>query len=757
MQPLSIGRLTLLFTLVISLLVLGLGGYFWLEIDRNTRSMHEHEQQAARQEIQDALKSIDQRTRQLGEALAHWDETKQQLMYSDYYAIWRDSRVRDAGMVPGDVDDVALYDKNGQILEAPAGPDALPIKLPGRPPLFLFQKELGHEHFHYYTPVHADPAGKILLGYMGMKMDLMRQLQLARSYRYADLTTIRTTLPQDRSVDMLRAQDYMTFEAKTDPELAQFRDLFETSMLRLSLIVLAALFIAAWFLKRLVIHPLRALSAEIDALRDTKGSTASHLVRSTPLPILELENVRHSFNDYQARLSELHKNLEQSSQDFYDQARHDALTDTFNRRAFDEDWHSLGGDQRFNHVALILFDCDHFKAINDTYGHHVGDAVIKAIAQCLQAALRADDKLYRVGGDEFATVLINGDPSQAESVAERCLTHILSHDFQQYGMSEPATISIGVALSSGAELALTELQKRADLAMYTAKHPGGRKIVFYNDDMGGMAALLANREINAVFQALHEPELIEMAYQPVVGLPLLQQDYVEALARIRFDGNLISANAIFPIIQSRNLDAEFDLAVLKSITRDLESDLLAKTQGISINISAPGIVNTKVIDAVLKLLRAQTERKIVVEITETALITQIKKASVHIQQLRGEGALIALDDFGSGYSSLRYLASMPVDLVKFDISMVHQLETGDRRQQLMIEEIANMVITAGYALVAEGIETRTLLDKVISLGFSHAQGFYFGRPERPTAPSSLGDTRSSLGDARALSQVIEQG
>jgi EAL domain-containing protein (putative c-di-GMP-specific phosphodiesterase class I) len=137
------------------------------------------------------------------------------------------------------------------------------------------------------------------------------------------------------------------------------------------------------------------------------------------------------------------------------------------------------------------------------------------------------------------------------------------------------------------------------------------------------------------------------------------------------------------------------------------------------------------------LVREQKNRKMVVEITETALITQMEIASANIGQLRKAGALVALDDFGSGYSSLRYLATMPVDLVKFDISMVRLLENGDQRQKLILEEIVGMVITAGYELVAEGIETRAQLDMIISMGFSHAQGFYFGKPGEEVEPMRL--------------------
>ena len=231
-----------------------------------------------------------------------------------------------------------------------------------------------------------------------------------------------------------------------------------------------------------------------------------------------------------------------------------------------------------------------------------------------------------------------------------------------------------------------------------------------------------------MFEAIRDSDLIELSYQAVMRLPLVRKEYVEALARIRVNGELIRPDAIFPIVQARKLDADFDLSVIRAVTRDLGNGQLPAGQGVSINLSAPSIVNAHVVDAMLQLVSSERDRKIVVEITETALITQMETASANINLLRKAGALVALDDFGSGYSSLRYLATMPVDLVKFDISMVRLLEHGEARQKLILEEIAGMVITAGYELVAEGIETREQLDKIIGLGFTHAQGFYFGWP-----------------------------
>jgi len=740
MKSLSIGRLSLFFILVAGVLIVSMGGYFWMEIRQATAAVRQNELVSANQEVREALVILSQRLDKTATAVAQWEETRQQLVFPEYYSVWRDSRMRDSGLISSGAGAVALYDKAGLILAKQPGPDALPPRLPGKPPLVRYIAGTTGHQLEYFIPVHADPAAQILLGYLGMRLDFLAELERAYSFRYADLSVLRVDLPSQSKIDLKNSLPNLRFEVRENPNQVLFLNLFQVTQLRLTLVVLSVLLIAAWLLKRLVVHPLRTFSSEINAMRSVENNFPHRGMLGAPLLIAELESVRRAFGDYQERLFALHQNLEQNSQDFFDQARHDALTGAFNRRAYDEDWNNLGKDRRHGSAALLLFDCDHFKAINDTYGHHVGDRVIRAIAICLQSALRAGDRLYRVGGDEFASVILDDDPLHAQVVAERCQEHLMKHDFRQYGMSEPATISIGIAQSHSGEFCLGELQKRADLAMYAAKRPSSPKIVFYSEGMGELGALVANRSISAVFDAIRDHRLIELSYQAVMRLPMQQKEYVEALTRIRLNGELIRPDAIFPIVQARKLDAEFDLSVIRAVTDDMASGRLPAWQGVSINLSAPSIVNAKVVDAMLELVRAQKAlaggRKIVVEITETALITQMEVASANIEQLRSAGALVALDDFGSGYSSLRYLASMPVDLVKFDISMVRLLEHGERRQKMILEEIVSMVISAGYELVAEGIETREQLDNIIGLGFSHAQGFYFGKPGEELDPKT---------------------
>lgn len=147
------------------------------------------------------------------------------------------------------------------------------------------------------------------------------------------------------------------------------------------------------------------------------------------------------------------------------------------------------------------------------------------------------------------------------------------------------------------------------------------------------------------------------------------------------------------------------------------------------NVSGVSIVTRTITDKLLSFAKFLDRYKLVVEVTETAMITHINHASSNLNQLRKAGFVIALDDFGSGYSSFRYLSSMPVDVVKFDISLIRSLVEGGR-QGIIVENLAKLIHDAGFKLVAEGIETKEALELVTSLGFTHGQGYYLGRPAK---------------------------
>lgn len=188
---------------------------------------------------------------------------------------------------------------------------------------------------------------------------------------------------------------------------------------------------------------------------------------------------------------------------------------------------------------------------------------------------------------------------------------------------------------------------------------------------------------------------------------------------------------IFPVVEAEGLAVELDFAIIRHLASKLDDSANSAIGCISINIDGDTLMHHDFMEqiAALKPHLQRLPQSIVLEITETALISELKEAGSRLQQLRQLGYTIALDDFGSGYSSLRYLASMPADIIKFDINLIRDLESNTGQAEVTAD-IARMIRRAGYQLVAEGIESEALLAKVKSLGFTHVQGFLFGKPER---------------------------
>lgn len=721
MPTLKLQQLYALFLLLAMMLLAILVIYARISFQHIAQRAQDEADRAARAEISRAVDSLGLRLRTIAEHIATWDETRQHLANPEFYPLWRDVRVRDTGALPTSMR-IALYRPNGEILaREPAA--ALPARIPHKGAAEALLKWDGTQPWLYYRfPVRVHPDADLVLGHGVIRLDPLAEIRNLVHFRYADANSLQLG---PSAVQIQRIADLAThLQSRTQPNPILTAALDEVRRLSVyaALLALGLALAFLYTLRQLVVRPIRRLSAEIQALRDDpQAQTAGVAGYSTNL--FELQQLQRSFEEYHRRLQQLHQEVQRSSQQFYQQARQDALTGVYNRRAFDEDRARLEKDKRVDECTLILFDCDHFKAINDTYGHPLGDTVIRALATCLTQALRADDRLYRLGGDEFATLMPGAPIETALVVAERCLEQVGQYDFSRHGIAEPVTISIGLAHSS-APFDLTTLHRHADLAMYTAKRPGHPKIAVYEQTLGGLASLVDNREISAVYEAIRQPQMLEFRYQPVMRLTDMVPDYCEALCRIRCDDQVIGPGAIFTIVHNRRLDVELDLAVIQAIDRDLRADLPALRQGVSINLSAPGVVSDKVIEALLRLRADHPMRKIVLEITETALITQMETASANIGRLREAGCLIALDDFGSGYSSLRYLASMPVDLVKFDMSLIRLLEKNDLRERRIVQDIVQIIATAGYGLVAEGIESASLLEQVAALGFSHAQGYY---------------------------------
>lgn len=515
------------------------------------------------------------------------------------------------------------------------------------------------------------------------------------------------------------------------PELEHFKATVFDVLVLIGVALVVSALIAYYLIQQSVARPLTQLARTISSLQAGNAKFEQDEMLVKPSALLELETVRQSIQHYRQRLNEAHSALENKNAAFREQARRDALTGIHNRRAFEEDWSVMIKDRRnpAPQIALLLFDCDHFKPINDTYGHHVGDRVLKGVAESVSKALRTEDRLYRLGGDEFATLLLDADEPQARRVASRCIETLRQQDFRKMGVKEPVNISIGIAVGEVREAGdLTRLQARADVAMYQAKRPGNQKIAVHQKE-GVLVddTLVASLETSALYETLVNPTRMEIHFQRIVALNG-QPDYHEALCRIRHGKTLLTPDRFMPVVQARRLEAEFDVTVIQRIMKILDDGLIPEGQGVSINLFAQSLPHAEIISHLLEITRHIDKHPLMLEITETSLVPQLDDVAYYLKMLRTNGFQIALDDFGSGYSPLRYLADLPVEVIKFDMSLIRKLQSQDRAG-VVVSDFAKLMIDAGYTIVAEGIEEESIYKRVKELGFSYAQGYHLGRPE----------------------------
>lgn len=729
----SIKQIALAFIIGLLVLVGLIGSFAAYQTRVVTHSLKLQSVNAAQSELEAAVQRLLSQTEEQAIKLARWDETRQQLVLPEYYTYWRDQRVYESGMLDSRYVRAALYDQSGMLLSSGPAKTSLPARLPAslqpHQNSSWLVNEAGAVALYNAFPVYSGEQRQSLLGHGLIRVDFMPALLREEAFHFTDSSNVSLALKPGETLAASDLLSHLRFSARPDPDQLRFQTILSRTLIALFVLLAATALFGFVAYNRLLVRPLGRLSQDIDAMQHGRFSPSPS--RSQSMRISELENIRRSLYDYQLQLREMHGSLENQNREFHTQARQDTLTGCHNRRAYEEDWERFRQELKTapQGVAFLLFDCDRFKTINDTYGHAKGDRVLSIIADALVMALRANDRLYRIGGDEFATFLSRTTPAQAKQVAQRCQSLIDAAGFGDLGIIEPVGLSIGIAFCAADQLEhIDELPKQADIAMYTAKQPGRTRIALYGEDTERASqTLVASRETSALFQALAAPGMIEMHYQAIHALPGRQVDYYEALARIRYHGTLIQPDAFLPVVSSRRLETEFDLAVLNQVDTDLSSGQLPTGCGISINLSAQSISHPEIVSQLLELSRHNARHPLMLEITETSLITQMVEVSTYLDLLRTVNYRIAMDDFGTGYSPLRYLVDLPVDVVKFDISLVNKLGQDNRAGQV-VADFARMMSEAGYSLVAEGVETEAVLRKVESLGIAHAQGYLLGRP-----------------------------
>jgi diguanylate cyclase (GGDEF)-like protein/PAS domain S-box-containing protein len=387
--------------------------------------------------------------------------------------------------------------------------------------------------------------------------------------------------------------------------------------------------------------------------------------------------------------------------------------------------------------ALILLDLDGFKILNDSFGHHTGDRILCATAARMQAQVSAlglagVSALARIGGDEF-TILLEKleNPAQAMNLAERLIEHI-GEPASIHGFQLAVTASAGIALGSADAASAEDVMRDADLAMYRAKEMGKNRCALFAPQLRDK--MQARMKIaHDLHRALENGQLVAY-YQPKVDLKTLAITGFEALLRWRHPKlGLIQPNDFIPIAEETGLIVPIGEWILEEACCQLKTwqNMFPRTPQLSmnVNLSVKQLTDPNLLDRVRQVLdRTGVDPKTLkLELTETALMTEIAEAKQVLDSLRAMHIGLKLDDFGTGYSSLNYLRDLHFDSLKIDRSFVARIAL-DAEGSKIVETMIKLAQAMDMNVVAEGIEDEQQLKELVRLGCDTGQGFYFSKP-----------------------------
>ncbi len=389
-------------------------------------------------------------------------------------------------------------------------------------------------------------------------------------------------------------------------------------------------------------------------------------------------------------------------------------------------------------LAILLLDLDDFKHVNDGLGHLAGDAVLVETGRRLQKAVREGDTVARLGGDEFVALLEQvSDGHEAAAVATR-LAESLRAPFRVAEREVAISGSIGIALGGPGARSAAELLRNADLAMYEAKARGKARIQAFEPGMH--ASVLSRLELAHDLRTALDRGDIHVAFQPVVELESGRVVGCEALARWTHPqrGPLSPAEFV-PLAEETGLLERLSTLVLERACEEA-AGWSAESSGpyVAVNLSARQLEEGVLSHSVTAVLRQHglDPRRLVLEVTETALVRAREESLRPLSALRKEGVRLAIDDFGTGYSSLAQLHQLPVDMLKIDRRFVEQAGLASELAPLL-KAIVQMGHALGLEVVAEGVETESQARALAELGCDRAQGFLFAHPLEPGAVRAL--------------------
>lgn len=490
-------------------------------------------------------------------------------------------------------------------------------------------------------------------------------------------------------------------------------------MLLALFVTLTAVIIALVTLQRTALNPLQALTAQLRKLRQDKRHLGQ-LVRIAGNA--EVSELAAGFNEMTTQLKELYESLEHM-------AFTDPLTKLPNRTLFHDRLQQaiLNARRELKPFALFIMDLDHFKDINDTLGHHIGDFILRQVGERIMGKLRESDTVARMGGDEFAILLATVGAQHAE-MAARMLLKALRIPFVVEGHSFEIGASIGIALYPRHGEDVNTLTQRADIAMYAAKNSNSG-FAFYTDELNKH---MPNRlELMGELRQAVDSEEFVLYYQPKVDLHTKQVAGMEALVRWQHPTReIVLPDAFIPLMEQSGLIRSLTPWVLNTALQDCHD---WRNDGydvsVSVNLSTRDLQDPYIADSLNDLIAACNVKPewLELEITESTVMIDPTRALEALTDIAEMGIKLSIDDFGTGYSSLGYLKKLPVRVLKIDKSFVIGM-TQDQNDATIVRSSIDLAHNMGLRVVAEGVENPEALSLLTNLGCDAAQGFFISQP-----------------------------
>lgn len=410
-------------------------------------------------------------------------------------------------------------------------------------------------------------------------------------------------------------------------------------------------------------------------------------------------------------------------------ALHDTLTGLFNRYYFDTELARLTllASRGSNNHCLLYIDLDHFKIINDTEGHQMGDLVLKEVAQILSKRLRQSDILCRVGGDEFVILLVDTQLEDAVEIGNNICYQIADAHFQFGNNSYKISASIGVSEVDGNATG-PEYLRQADIALYVAKNKGRNRAHCYSENDVESKQQHDNLKWAHRLQEAVVNDNIVLHFQPVWDIQNNCVGYYEALVRLNINGTLVYPNDFIPALERAEDINLLDHQVISKAIKLIEqnSDCLHK---VAINLSAQAFSDERLFPLIKEKLESHgiDGNKIIFELTESASLTNVSGTRRMINQINELGCQFSIDDFGTGFSTFAYLRELPAHSVKIDGSFVKDMTTNSADHTL-VTAINNIAKALNKSTIAEFVEDQATFAELSKIGVDYAQGYYISRP-----------------------------